>query len=225
MRRVPKDISGAISFYSNHLSVWTDHSTEIGSTPEQVADFGVKLAAATDAYQAQLAAQASAQAATATLHNALEALAISGGAILQQIGTKARTGGVPIYALANVDPPAAPSPRPAPGKVIQLKTQLQGDGSLVLVWKCQRDGGRSGGTMYQIYRADGLQSPFQFLGVTGKKKFIDTTIPPGGGGVREFLYKIIPIRSTKTGPPAEFPIPFGGGISPAAFQSVSKAAA
>ena len=67
------------------------------------------------------------------------------------------------------------------------------------------------GTIYQIYRK--IAPPtgtgnFEFLTGTGTRQFTDETIPPGSASV---TYKIVAVRSTASGDPAEFTVGFGIG--------------
>jgi hypothetical protein len=64
--------------------------------------------------------------------------------------------------------------------------------------------------MYHIHRevrfAGGGVGPKQFLGVSGTKKFTDTTIPPGCCGV---TYYIQAVRSTAAGGEQSHNVNFG----------------
>lgn len=99
------------------------------------------------------------------------------------------------------------SPLPPPGQPSQFKIRLDGDGSLILSWKCDNPKG-SRGTQYELYRSV-AGGEFGFLGTVGKKRFRDHSLPEGAAGV---VYKLRATRSTKVGAWAEFHVPFGGGM-------------
>lgn len=101
---------------------------------------------------------------------------------------------------------AKPSPLPPPGVPSGFAVKLDGDGSLVLKWKCNNPPG-SRGTQYQIWRRIG-EGDFIFLDQVGEKRYRDYTLPPGATGI---VYRIRAVRSTKRGEWAMFPVNVGGG--------------
>ncbi len=48
--------------------------------------------------------------------------------------------------------------------------------------------------------------PFDFLGTSGQRKFIDTTVPAGSS---QITYQLQGVRSTAIGPYAQFNVNFG----------------
>ena len=94
-----------------------------------------------------------------------------------------------------------------PGTPTGFKVLVQGDGTVELTWKCVNPPGASG-TTYNVYRAASLDGPFEFLGTSGQRKFIDSTIP---GGSSHFVYQIQAVRSTALGAFAQFNVNFGIG--------------
>jgi hypothetical protein len=100
-----------------------------------------------------------------------------------------------------------PSPLPAPGKPFSLKTMLDGDGSLIVTWKCDNPRG-SRGTTYEIWRqVNG--GPREFIRTVGTKRYRDAGLPVGVTGL---VYHIRAVRSTKVGAWSLFPVSIGGGI-------------
>jgi len=70
--------------------------------------------------------------------------------------------------------------------------------------------------MYQVSRQFDASGPFQLLGVTGKKRMTDATVPAGTAVV---TYEVRAVRSTAIGPVAQFVVHFGNrGNLPAAFH-------
>ena len=112
-----------------------------------------------------------------------------------------------------------PSPVPAPGTPGSFKVTLGGDGSLDLTWKCNNPAGSSG-TIYQVFRRTTAEGEFEYLGGSGSKSFLDTTVPAGATAV---TYKIQAVRSTAVGPWAQFNVNFGtsGGGGGAAMMTAS----
>jgi len=60
--------------------------------------------------------------------------------------------------------------------------------------------------MYTVSRRIGVDGPFVQLGLSGKKRFVDDTIP---AGTSQIVYQIQAIRSTRVGPAAQFNVNFG----------------
>jgi hypothetical protein len=102
---------------------------------------------------------------------------------------------------------ATAAPVPPPGPLSAFKVELMGDGALGLGWKASNPVGSSG-TLYQVWRRIGASGEFTYLGGTGEKKFIDSTIPAGTSSV---TYQLQAVRSTAAGPWAQFNVNFGVG--------------
>jgi hypothetical protein len=98
-----------------------------------------------------------------------------------------------------------PAPRPAPGTPNRFTVALAEDGALTLKWKCNNHRGASG-TMYQVWRRVGATAPFEYLGGSGTKAFVDATIP---AGTPQVTYQIQAVRSTAVGAWAQYTVSFG----------------
>jgi hypothetical protein len=110
---------------------------------------------------------------------------------------------------------ARPTPMPRPGTPTGFKVTLSADGSVTLAWACDNPP-RARGTMYEVRRRVGPAGEFQYLGVTGKRRFVDATLPAGSGGA---TYQVRAFRSTSFGPWAQFNLTVGttapaGGATP-----------
>ena len=57
-------------------------------------------------------------------------------------------------------------------------SRKDGNGALIMKWKCANPAGSSG-TVYQVFRRIGGTGEFTYLGGCGTKEFIDATIPAG----------------------------------------------
>jgi hypothetical protein len=213
---VPKTVLDKISFFTSHVPRWAEDPPAIGTTAEHVARVQDKLDAAKAANAAREQAIIAARGATLRLKIALAELANAGAQVIGQVKAKAIMDGTPIYTRAWLPAPAAPSPIGKPGKATSLSVELSsGDGSLRLSWKCRHPRGAKG-TMYQVYRRLGNEGEYAFLGASGKKKFIDLTIP---AGTRTVIYRIVAVRSTARGDVAEFPVNLGvSGRLPAGLR-------
>jgi hypothetical protein len=113
-----------------------------------------------------------------------------------------------------------PAPRPAPGTPNRFAVALAGDGALTLKWKCNNPRG-TGGTMYQVWRRVGGTAPFEYLGGSGTKAFVDATIP---AGTPQVTYQIQAVRSTAVGAWAQYTVSFGtSGAAPVVAEETEVA--
>ena len=89
--------------------------------------------------------------------------------------------------------------------------------------KCQTLGGN---TMYQVWRKIGPTGEFSYLGGTGRKSFLDSTIPLGTSNV---TYQLQAVRSSAIGPWSQYNVNFGvtssGTISASVTQQPTMKAA
>jgi hypothetical protein len=204
MRTIPKDTHGALTFCQVHGPQWAEHAEAIGTSPELVAQLAALTEAAKVALSEQSAAQQAAQAATTRAHQAVDEMRNLAQSILLQVRAKAKVAGVGVYPLASISPPDKGSPLAPPGEPYAFAVELQQVGILTLTWQCRNPRG-SEGTQYYVSRKIG-DAPYAPLGITGKRKFIDETLPAGTARV---TYKVQAVRSTGAGPSAEFPLSLG----------------
>lgn len=205
---VPSKCVAKIEFYQSHVAQWASNAESIGTTPGAVSALATLTEAARDAFKEQQEIQNAAKAATLKLQTAVDAMGTAGASIMKQIRAKGGEAGNGVYSLASIPAPARPSPIGAPGKPSDFKIKLHQDGSLLLKWKCPNPAGAVG-TIYQLYRRIGNSSDekFAYLGNSGQRKFVDTTLPAGAAQV---TYQIQAVRSTRSGPFAQFNVNFGG---------------
>lgn len=219
MSTVPTKLVDKIQFYEQKNTPWAAHAVAIGTTTTEVTALNTKTVAARAALSAQAAAQSAAKAATVTLHAAVDAMDSAGMDIILKIKAKAAIDGDSVYALAEIPPPAVPGPVAAPGTPTDFKVQIQQDGSLILTWKCENPT-NAVGTIYQVSRRIGATGDFVILGATGSRKFIDDSLPINSAPI---TYRIMAVRSTVAGSPAQFTVSFGTGGDGVMMASVIQA--
>lgn len=112
-----------------------------------------------------------------------------------------------VYNLAQIPPPASPSPAPPPAQPTDLTVTLgSSDGALTLRWKASNPTGTSG-TSYIIRRKLPSETQFQFTRVSGKKEFVDDTLIAGPDSVQ---YTVQGQRADSSGPLSSiFAVNFG----------------
>lgn len=221
MGLIPNSRSGKVQFYFSRLPAWAQHATAIGTTTQAVTDLQTKTEAAQAALTAQEEAKAAAELATVAADEAVAAMAHAGAVIIQHIRGKAMESGSQVYQLAQIPPPAKPSPKGEPGAPYAFKVTLEQNGALTLTWKCDNPPGATG-TIYQLWRKIG-GGDFEYIGGCGSRRFVDSTVPPGSANV---TYQMQAVRSTVVGPWAQFNVNFGvGGTTTVTEGTPSKIAA
>ncbi len=205
---VPENRIGQIEFYEAHLAPWATNAVAIGLTAAQVTAFTTLVESARGAYGDQQAAREAAKAATNKFYLDTTAMHATGADLIRAIKNKALSSGDPnVYVLAQIPPPAPPAPAPPPGTPFNYRVELLETGALKLTWKCNNPSG-TGGTIYEVQRKIGSSPEATFIGASGKKLFIDETLP---GGSPQVTYIITATRSTARGNPGTFTVLFGTG--------------
>jgi hypothetical protein len=205
MPLIPETVVGKIEFFENHMADWVANSVAIGSSAAEITALQTKVTNARAAYLAQQVAQESAKSKTLTLRDDVTLMMNAGSDVIKKIRAKAATDGNTIYTLANIPAPATPTPVPAPGTPFGLKVGLKPNGSVELKWKCNNPA-NGHGTIYTIYRRIGGTGEFTFIGGSGVREWVDTSLP---AGVASVTYSIQGVRSTAVGDAAEFIVNFG----------------
>ena len=192
-----------------HKSIFADNALQIGLTANQATVFTNATNTANGDLTAQTVAKDAAMAATVTCDDSFGVLRHLAGEMVRSIKTYAEMQKEPntVYTLAQIPPPATPTPMPPPGQPTNLTVTLAtSNGELTLRWKCENPSGAAG-TSYIIKRKLPTQSAFEFVGVSGKKEFVDNTLFAGPDSVQ---YTVQGQRSDMSGPVSEvFIVNFG----------------
>lgn len=181
-----------------HVEPFTASAAAIGLSTQAAADFKTAAVQAQDAVLAQEQARQAAKAATDMADQALADLRKITAETVGTIKIFAESTRDPVvYVKAQIPPPAPPAPVPAPGQPKDMAVAIApGTGAITLKWKCDNPANASG-TSYVVRRKLPSQQTFEFLGVSGKKTFTDTTFTAGPDTVQ---YTVQAVRSDKSGP-------------------------
>jgi hypothetical protein len=181
-----------------HAPVFTQYAAQIGLSVLQAQDFADSVSAVETAEQSKKEARSADIAATQVVSDAYVALREEASDVVNLIRTFAENSSDPtvVYNLAQIPPPASPTPIPPPGQPTDMKITLDPDGDLTLRWKCTNPPGASG-TSYIVRRKVPGQTTWEFIGVTGSKKFTDSTLVAGPDWVQ---YQVQGQRSDLPGP-------------------------
>lgn len=240
MSTLPETIIGQIQFCEAHVPVWTEVAVQIGLTAPQVASLGTKTTTARTAFNAAQAAREASKAATIQQNTDARTMRNQASDLIRQIKAYAELQSNPaaVYAAAQIPPPSAPLPVPAPGKPTDFQVELQSDGSVTLSWSSP-ESAASTGAFFTISRK--LPGQSAFVGIGGapgstsesrRSSFTDATIPTSAAGSGA-QYIVQGFRGTRVGEASDaitvqFGVDGGGGLGGmmlnAATTSTSKKA-
>lgn len=211
-----------LEYFEAHNSIWTANAVAIGLTAAQMTDLTGKTASARKAYNNLLAARTAAKNATQTWYDTYTQMAGAGRDDIRLIKAFADSQANPmtVYTIAQVEPPAPPSPAPIPGTPDNFKITINpATGDLSLAWKCVGDGN----AIYIVSRQFANQTSPMFLGGVGVKTFTDTTIGAISGASLPVNYFITCQRGTMSGQTASVTVRFGAGGGGGGFSMVENA--
>ncbi len=213
--------SAFLEWCAQHAGVFTDNATAIGLSAAQALAFKNAATVAVEADANQFAAKEAAKAATAAATMKTSDLRRIAGETVRVIKNFAETSNNPdVYILAQIPAPSAPSPLPPPGKPFDMIVGIEpGSGAITLRWKCDNPRGAAG-TSYIVRRRTPDMADFEFVGVTGTKKFTDATFRAGPDAV---MYTVQAQRSDSSGLASDIlTINFGrSGGGPVPFSTVT----
>jgi hypothetical protein len=196
----PKTRLQQVAFLQARISQWAASAAEIGLEDNQVSELGTMLTAVAANMAAAENARSIAKAKTQVFYTSADPLAAMASGLMKTIRAFAITSGDPeVYELALLEPPATPSPAPAPAEPTEIRTIVENDGSIQITWKA-KNARPSAGTAFNIFRKLAGQTSYFPIGTVGVRAFTDNTVPPGTPSIQ---YIIRGIRGDKTGPFSE----------------------
>lgn len=211
-----------LSWANVHAPIFTARAAQIGLTAPQAAAFAAAVEAASAAESDRANAAQAAKTATQEATMKVSDLRRSASATVGLIKAFAQqTDNPEVYNLAEIPAPATPVPFPPPGLPTDLAVSLiPTTGQIELRWKCQNPTGTQG-TAYIVRRRVAPGSQFEFIGVTGEKRFVDSTFAAGPDRVE---YTVQGQRADSAGPvsnivvvnfgtPAPLPLPGSAGAN------------
>jgi hypothetical protein len=189
-----------VAFLQARISQWSTHADSLGLDDDQVNGLQTMLTAVAANMTAADNARSIAKAKTQVFYTSADPLAAMASGLMKTIRAFAITSGDPeVYELALLEPPAPPSPVPAPAEPIDIRTTVENDGSILISWKA-KNAAPSTGTAFTIFRKLAGQTSYFPVGTVGVRAFTDNTVPPGTASIQ---YLIRGIRGDKTGPFSE----------------------
>ncbi len=191
MSVLPKDRLQLIQFCETHIPVWESTPTAIGLTAAQVTALNDLTNGAREAYNQAQSARAASKAATTAYNNEVASMRSKAADLVRQIKAYAQLQNNPdtIYAIAQIPPPAAPAPVPAPGVPEKIEVTLESTGAVTLSWEAV-NAAASSGAFFTVARKLPGQSVFTSIGgapgstsESRRMTFTDNTVPTSAAGV------------------------------------------
>lgn len=185
-----------IDWLLERVADWGTHAADIGLDPVQLSAFSAALTGVQTNLNDMISVRSLAKGKTQTFYNSADPVVAEASGLIKTIRAYAATSGADnVWELARIDPPATPSPVPAPTTPTDVVTTLTNTGAIDLKWKA-KNAAPSAGTAFTIHRKLEGQSAYQQIGTSGVRTFTDETVPPGTPSVQ---YMIRGIRGDKVG--------------------------
>lgn len=222
--RIPVKIEEFLTFAGTHALVWDSNHAALGISAAQSAAFKALVTTAQANFDAQVNARELAKAATVKQQDSTRDARATAADLIRVIEVYAAAQANPntVYNLAQIPPPAAPSPQPAPGLPTDFHASLEPSGAVTIKWKMATEAGQ-GNTVWTIKRRTGGSGPFAFVGAVGRRIFTDNTVPAGSASIQ---YVVQGQRGDAVGPACSpFTVQFGvSGPGLAIVNQFSEAA-
>lgn len=170
---LPTGRQAALEWFEARIATWTTNAVNIGLTATQMTAFATLITKNRDDFNAQQTAHAAAKAATQKFHNSATLLRNPGTGYIAAIKAYAEsTGNTNVYNLGMVDPPAPPTPVPAPSEPFDVSGEVSPTGQVTISWKAKVSG-PSSGIFFMLQRQRAGETGYSLLGGTQEKAFID----------------------------------------------------
>jgi hypothetical protein len=222
MSTMPIQGLARIVWFEAHVPVWVTTASQIGLVSADTTNLTTLTSDTRTAYAEHISAQETSKAKTQVYYEKLRLLSDAGSAAIDKIRGKAKqVGGTSVYSIAEIPPPALPGPCGPLGTPFKFKGQTSVTGQFTFTWKNTNPKSATG-TVYQVWRRTNPIGEFAYVGGTGEKKFVDSTLPAGSTQVS---YQVQAVRSTSVGEFAQFDVKFGVGTTSITEVAPNKNAA
>lgn len=223
MAILPGTRKSDLEFFEQHIAAWQLTPTAIGLTAAQLTAFATQITVARKGFNdAELARNAS-KAATTSWYGVNDPMVATGRDLIRTIKAYAEAAANPnaIYAIAQIPPPADPTPGQAPATPTNLNATISTAGELTLRWDATPAGAASG-IFFLVARKNAGEGAFTTLAGTAEKMFTDSGFV-GTNGVVE--YRIQAVRGNLVSDWTDMiAIDLGGGTGFVAEQGLKMAA-
>ena len=170
---LPTSRQQALEWFETRLATWTTNAAGIGLTAAQMTAFATLIGTNRKDFNDAQTARAAAKAATLKFYNSSNLMRDPGRGYIAAIKAFAETSRNPaVYALGMIDPPAPPTPVPAPAAPTDVTGTVSPTGQITISWKAAVSGASSG-IFFMIQRQRSGETAYTLLGGTQEKSFFD----------------------------------------------------
>lgn len=172
MSVLPKTRIKRLEFFEARYDLWIANATALGISSASANSLKTKTNDDRDAFNAAQIARDAAKSATLNWYIANDDTVTLGRDLIRTIKNYAESTNNPtVYTLAAIDPPAPPTPVPAPTTPTDMNGSVSPSGVVTITWRAERSGPTSGiFFMVERQRASG---PWAVIGAAVEKSFID----------------------------------------------------
>ncbi|HYE60707.1 MAG TPA: fibronectin type III domain-containing protein [Phycisphaerales bacterium] len=197
---IPRSPRPAVQAWGRaHAPIFVGQAEQLGLPEEQAALYKAAVDELDAAVRAQEAARNVYRTATTNAEKALARLLAVQGDTVRIIRAYAESTDNPqaVYSAGQLPPIATPTKMAEPAQPRSVTASLVAtSGAIELRWKAKNPEGSSG-TSYIVRRRLPGEAAFTIVGITGKKRYTDSTLPAGHGRME---YTIQGQRSDLSGP-------------------------
>ena len=180
---LPESRLDQVDFFETRISPWGLNAVAIGLTIAQTGAQKALTGAARNSHENMITARNAARAATAQFYADSDAMRANGADLIKIIRAFATSTNDPnVFTLAQIPPPAASTPLPAPEIPADLQSGLLNSGFVELTWR----GSVAPGGTFTLWRSIN-GGAFVQIGLTGAKVFVDDTLPAGTPAATYFV--------------------------------------
>ena len=196
MSVLPDSKRETLAWFETHQPVWATTSGSIGLTTAQTTQLDSFVSVTRAALDTAEASRAQKLADTQAFYDASDTLRTYGADLIKVIKAFAESTDSPgVYTTAQIPPPAAPQPRPAPLPATNVKGSVRADGTIELTW----DGTIAFGTFYDVFRRVGALGAFALVGSADTRSFVDMNVTPG---TDQIAYQLVTKRDGQQSAPS-----------------------
>jgi hypothetical protein len=189
MATIPDKIAERLAFFEYHLPVWAADPALIGLNAAQISDLAIRTAAARTAFDDAQAARSVSRAKTVSQTEAMGDMSNLGSDLVKTIRAFAETtDNVNVYSVAEIPPPAPPTPTGPPEVPTNIDASINNFGEIKVSWKASRAAGTQFIIQRQLKSVDGTLGNWTFAGSSVSNDYTDNTVPTGFAAVNYRVY-------------------------------------
>ncbi|MCC6322385.1 MAG: hypothetical protein IT438_13230 [Phycisphaerales bacterium] len=211
MSELPQSRLARLQYFEAHYGLWQTNAVNVGISAATALSVKNATTACRAGFDSMMVARNAAKAATLNFYNLNNTLVDLGRGVISTIKSFAESTSNPnVYVLADINPPAPPSPVPAPSTPLEFTGSVSPDGVVTLAWRPESSG-PSSGVFFLLERKKIGEANYSVLGATMERNYMDPDADIGSGPVQ---YRVRAVRGNLTSAwtqPIVFNFGGGGG--------------